>query len=141
MRELNHKVVRSIGTVFTILLVLLLTACGQNQTESLQEGPLNVNNPGQFETTEEGNVPIEQNTTPLSTEQSNQNQDKQTIKEAAEEVPGTEVTSVTFDGKKVRVTVRVEEDLNSDERIAWSNNIKSAIKGATNQYNVQVIVN
>jgi predicted small lipoprotein YifL len=147
MPLLRFKLNKCLSAVIVLLPLFVLAACGQNQTESLQGGPLNLNNNQEFETTEEGYLPIKNNgprtidQTNNSPNQTSRAGDKQTIREAAENVPGVEVTSITFDDKIARVRVNVDQSLNNDERIAWSNNIKSAIEGAINRYNIQVIVN
>lgn len=128
-----------LGVAVFIVSALLISACGQQDTESLQD----TKQGKEFETTEDGYLPLNDQGAKIydqSGETWDLDKDKETIIEAAEKVPGVQVKSVHFEHSTAKVTVDVEEKVNDDERIAWSNNIRSAIEGAIQRYNIQVFV-
>ncbi|MDC3416752.1 hypothetical protein [Aquibacillus salsiterrae] len=66
--------------------------------------------------------------------------DKQVILEAANRVPSVKATSVEIKGLTATITAEITEPMNAEEAQAWEDNIKSAIEGAIQKYEINVII-
>ncbi|WP_079528297.1 hypothetical protein [Halobacillus hunanensis] len=65
-------------------------------------------------------------------------QDRELMKEAANQVPGVTVKRVIIEAGQARVTVDVDRELSSDEKMDWSKQIKEAVYSAVPRYNINV---
>ncbi|WP_226036288.1 hypothetical protein [Aquibacillus saliphilus] len=127
-----------------VILSILLTACqqGDDRSEVIRdpEAPLG---PDEFETTDEGFTQINQ-PGPRTFDQTGESvdviRDKKTIKQAAERMPDVKVQSVSINQSDAYVRVKINAPMNEFEKKDWSSNIKSAIEGVTQRYDVHVSV-
>ncbi|MYL49514.1 hypothetical protein GLV98_08450 [Halobacillus litoralis] len=67
-------------------------------------------------------------------------QDRQMIKEAAQQLPGVEVKRVTLEANQVWVTAHIEgdEDLSKEEKEEWKAQIQEAVYQAVPRYDIHV---
>ncbi|SFK15062.1 hypothetical protein SAMN04487936_10825 [Halobacillus dabanensis] len=126
-------------TIFMVLTIMLLTACGMqgekyqgmtsrddvenmgynNEVTRGQENPRSVNKVG--------------DTWGLK-------QDRQMIKDAAQELPGVQVKRVILEANQVWVTVDLEgeKDMSKEEKADWESQIQEAIYQAVPRYDIHV---
>ncbi|UOQ94971.1 hypothetical protein MUO14_08605 [Halobacillus shinanisalinarum] len=65
-------------------------------------------------------------------------QDREMMKEAANQVPGVTVKRVIIEAGQAWVTVSVDRELSSDEEMDWSEQIKDSVYSAVPRYNINV---
>ncbi|WP_163527443.1 hypothetical protein [Halobacillus ihumii] len=65
-------------------------------------------------------------------------QDRELMKEAANQVPGVTVKRVIIEAGQAWVTVDVDRKLSSDEKMDWTKQIKEAVYKAVPRYNINV---
>ncbi|SDK15508.1 hypothetical protein [Sediminibacillus albus] len=124
-----------------LLFLSILAACGEQSGDSLQ-GQSGMA-PGEM--TDEGYMQT-RNTGPIIFDEFGEKQldqddaDHSKMARAAESVAGVRVQTITFEDDQATVTVSVNEQLNSGEKMAKINHIRSAIEGEVPNYQIKVLV-
>lgn len=139
---------RYILTSMTIMMALILGACGTNP-EGTEEAhdvqSLNTKNTDTLERHEpKHNGYMNQNESPMQMnsvgETWGQRQDKQKIFEAVDQVPNVQVRRVNFNGSTAHVRVKANAISGNDERIAMTNKLRREIETALPRYKIRVYV-
>ncbi|CDQ18816.1 hypothetical protein [Halobacillus karajensis] len=125
--------------LFTVLALMFLSACGfqgekyQGMTNRDDVENMGYNNEVTRETENPRTINKVGDTWGLK-------QDREMMKEAAQEMPGVEVKRVILESNQAWVTVHVdgEEDLSKEERADWTSQIQEAIYQAVPRYDIHV---
>ncbi|MFD2922925.1 hypothetical protein [Halobacillus naozhouensis] len=122
-----------------VLMTLLMTACGQNYSN--YQGSTNRETIENLSTQNEQTSEVE-NENPRSMDRVGDTwglkQDRNLMKEAANQVPGVTVKRVIIEAGQAWVTVEVDRELSSDEKMDWTKQIKDAVYRAVPRYNINV---
>lgn len=120
-------------------MTLLMTACGQNYSN--YQGSTNRETIENLSTQNEQTSEVE-NENPRSMDRVGDTwglkQDRNLMKEAANQVPGVTVKRVIIEAGQAWVTVEVDRELSSDEKMDWTKQIKDAVYRAVPRYNINV---
>ncbi|UOR11242.1 HMG-box domain-containing protein [Halobacillus amylolyticus] len=129
--------IRVIGVL--VMMTLITAACGQ-QYENFQ-GSTNREDIENMSLQDENTSDVEYEN-PRSMDRVGdtwgRKQDREMMKEAANQVPGVTVKRVIIEAGQAWVTVSVDRELSNEEKMDWSKQIKESVYGAVPRYNINV---
>lgn len=134
------KAISTLLFIFTVS--LLLTSCNQDGSNAQldRHPPLGIE---EYEVTDKGYEQINQPGAVYFDENGENwdvDEDKETIKSAAERVPHVKVNSISIENRKANVYVSIDQAIGKTEELDWEENIKSAIQAIIPRYETEVIV-
>ncbi|WP_077623460.1 hypothetical protein [Sediminibacillus massiliensis] len=100
---------------------------------------------GEFETTEEGYLQIGNENRRIIDRNGERNvndqgEEHKAIRQTAESAADIRVEDIRFDGSRARVGILVQEQINSEERMALINRVRTALQREFPEYNFQVAI-